>query len=105
MQEELNTYERELPIDSSWRKPFNALQTNLQEIDAAMDAEAAADAVVDYGADTWVINAGGIMSFYPTDLPFQTRNPLLAQRSSGDLFGDAVKAGKARGLRDRKSVV
>ncbi|MDQ0733373.1 alpha-amylase family protein [Arthrobacter sp. B1I2] len=99
MLEELNTYERDLPTDSSWRKPFNALQTNLQEIDAAMDAAAAADAVVDYGADTWVVNAGGIMSFYPTNLPFQTRNPLLAQRPSGDLFGDAVKAGKARGLK------
>lgn len=99
MQKEFNTYDRDLPQDSRWHQPFNVLQTNLQEIDADMDAEAAADAVVDYGADTWLLNAGGIMSFYPTDLPFQTRNPLLAERPSGDLFGDAVKAGKARGLK------
>lgn len=64
-----------------------------------MDVEAAADAAVDFGADTWLLNAGGILSFYPTDLPFQTRNPLLSRRPSGDLFGDAVCAAKARGLK------
>lgn len=99
MQKEAKTYERDLPPESRWREPFNVLQTNLQEIDAGMDVEAAADAAVDFGADTWLLNAGGIMSFYPTDLPFQTRNPLLAQRPSGDLFGDAVTAAKARALK------
>ncbi|GAA1445876.1 alpha-amylase family protein [Nocardiopsis tropica] len=91
--------ERDLPRESSWRRPFNVLQTNLQDIDAGMDVEAAADAVRDYGADTWLINAGGISSFYPTDLPFQTRNPLLGARPSGDLFGDAVVAARSRGIR------
>lgn len=99
MQKESPTYERDLPPDSRWHQPFNVLQTNLQEIDACMDVEAAADAALDFGADTWLLNAGGIMSFYPTDLPFQTRNPLLSQRPSGDLFGDAVAAAKERGLK------
>ncbi|MGK3956390.1 alpha-amylase family protein [Arthrobacter sp. R4] len=93
------TSERDLPPDSRWHEPFGVLQTNLQEIDAGMDVEAAIDAVVEYGADTWLLNAGGISSFYPTELSFQTRNPLLDQRESGDLLGDAVAAAKQRGIK------
>ncbi|TKG70925.1 alpha-amylase family protein [Prauserella endophytica] len=94
-----STPERDLPPHSKWREPFGAVQTNLQDIDALMDVEAAADAVVEYGADTWLLNAGGILSFYPTDLPFQTRNPMLGRRASGDLLGDAMSAAKRRGLK------
>ena len=92
-------YDRDLPQDSRWLDPYNVLQTNLQEIDVHMDVDKAADAAVEYGADTWLLNAGGIESFYPTDLPFQTRNPLLGMRPSGDLFGDAVAAAKRRELK------
>lgn len=63
-----------------WTAPFEMFQTNLREVDATMDVGAVADAVVAFGADTWLVNGGGIMSFYPTDLPFQTRNPFLADR-------------------------
>jgi hypothetical protein len=94
-----SSHERSTPSDSRWQRSFDVLQTNLQEIDAAMDVEAAADAVLDYGADTWMLNAGGISAFYPSDLPFHTRNPFLAQRRSGDLLGDAVKAAKQRGIK------
>lgn len=82
-----------------WRSPFSVFQTNLQEIDAVMDVERALDVIEGHGADTWLINTGGIVSFYPTDLPFQTRNPFLADRPSGDLIGDAVKAAHRRGIR------
>jgi hypothetical protein len=82
-----------------WRRPFSVFQTNLQEIDALMDVEKTLDFIMDYGADTWLINTGGIVSFYPTDLPFQTRNPFLAGRPSGDLIGDAVAAAHRRGIR------
>ncbi|MCZ2816345.1 alpha-amylase family protein [Modestobacter sp. VKM Ac-2984] len=91
--------QRDLPAGSRWREPFTVLQTNLQQVDADVDVEVALDAVEDHGADTWLLNAGGISSFYPTDLPFQTRNPLLAGRASGDLFGDAVAAAKRRAVR------
>jgi hypothetical protein len=74
-------------------------QTNLREIDATMDVEAVLDFVQAHGADAWLVNAGGILSFYPTDLPFQTRNPYLAQRPGGDMLGDAVKAARKRGIR------
>ncbi len=90
---------RRLPEGSRWRRPFQVLQTNLQPVDALMDADAAVAAALDYGADTWLLNAGGILSFYPTDLPFQTRSPMLADRPSGDLLGDAVAAAHARGVK------
>ncbi|MEV5828726.1 alpha-amylase family protein [Spirillospora sp. NPDC052242] len=64
-----------------------------------MDVEAALDVVEDHGADTWLVNAGGIVAFYPTDLPFHARNPFLADRPSGDLLGDAVAAAGRRGVR------
>lgn len=89
---------RDLPVGSRWRRPFTILQTNLQEIDAGMDVDAALDAVERMGGDTWLLNAGGITSFYPTDLDFQTRNPHLAERPSGDLFGDAAFAAEKRGI-------
>lgn len=74
-------------------------QTNLRETDAALDVEAVLDVIGRHGADTWLVNAGGILSFYPTELPFQTRNPHLAERPGGDLLGDAVRGAHARGVR------
>ncbi|MFE0757456.1 alpha-amylase family protein [Inquilinus sp. NPDC058860] len=90
----------EVPGDRGWwRRPFSVFQTNLQEIDAVLDVEKALDFIEEYGADTWLINTGGIASFYPTELPFQTRSPFLADRPSGDLIGDAVAAAHRRGIR------
>lgn len=82
-----------------WNSSFRMFQTNLREIDAGLDVERTLDVIEDYGADTWLVNAGGIMAFHPSDLPFQARNPFLARRPSGDLLGDAVEAAHARGIR------
>ncbi|WP_165368174.1 alpha-amylase family protein [Phytoactinopolyspora endophytica] len=82
-----------------WNYPFAVFQTNLQEIDASLDVEAALDAIEAHGANAWLLNTGGIISNFPTELPFQTRNPHLAERPSGDLVGDAVEAAHQRGIR------
>jgi hypothetical protein len=82
-----------------WHEPFRMFQTNLREIDAGLDVERVLDYLVEFGADTWLLSVGGILSNYPTDLDFQTRNPYLAARPSGDLVGDAVKAAARRGIR------
>ena len=79
------------PARPWWRLPFGMFQTNLREIDATLDVEAVLDYIQQHGADAWLVNAGGILSFYPTDLPFQTRNPYLEQRPGGDMLGDAVR--------------
>ena len=59
-----------------WQKPFANVQTNLQEIDATMDVEKALDVIEAHGANSWLLNTGGIASQYPTELPFQTRIPI-----------------------------
>lgn len=82
-----------------WQDPFRMFQTNLREIDAGFDVERVVDYLVEFGVNTWLLSVGGILSNYPTDLDFQTRNPYLANRASGDLVGDAVTEAKRRGIR------
>jgi hypothetical protein len=82
-----------------WMSPFRVFQTNLREIDAGLDVEGVLDRIIDHGSNVWLLNAGGIVSFYPTELDFQTRNPHLDARASGDLLGDAVAAAHRRGVR------
>ncbi|HIY64718.1 MAG TPA: beta-galactosidase [Candidatus Agrococcus pullicola] len=82
-----------------WQSPFRMFQTNLREPDALMDVDATLDQIEEHGADVWLVNAGGIISFYPSQLPFQSVNPYLRQRPSGDLLADAVAAARRRGIR------
>ncbi len=46
--------------------------------------------------DALLLNAGGIMAFYPTRIPYHHKSAYLGTR---DLFGDFAKATKARGMR------
>lgn len=43
-----------------------------------------------------LLNAGGIVAFYPTRIPYHHKSQYLGDR---DLFGDFAKAAKARGIR------
>lgn len=82
-----------------WQKPFRMFQTNIREIDAGLDVDRVLDRIIDYGANTWLLSVGGIVSNYPTALPHQSANPHLAERPSGDLIADAVSAAGRRGVR------
>ncbi len=78
-----------------WRYPQRLLQTNLREIDAAMDVERYLREVEASGASVVLFNVGGIVANYPTDLPFHYRNPHM----TGDLAGTVLKRLHERGLR------
>ncbi|MDQ3655442.1 MAG: beta-galactosidase, partial [Chloroflexota bacterium] len=94
----IQTTETEATDQPWWQQPFRMFQTNLREIDAGLDVERVLDYITDYGANAWLISVGGILSNYPTELDFQTANPHLARRQSGDLIGDAATAAVERGV-------
>lgn len=81
-----------------WRRPFRVFQTNLREIDAGLDVKAVVATIKDVGANTWLLNTGGIVSFYPSALGFQHPSPWLSERASGDLIGDALAEAHANGI-------
>jgi Hypothetical glycosyl hydrolase 6/Beta-galactosidase trimerisation domain len=94
IEEPSNAKTAELPW---YRRIKRVGQTNFNEKDPL-------NANVDEWADYWAsakvdavaLSVSGPVAFYPTDVPFYRRSPYLNSR---DLFGDCVKAAKARGLR------
>ncbi len=81
--------------DSWWLTPQRMLQTNLREIDVAMDIPTYVAAVKDSGASVVLLNVGGIVANYPTELPFQHRNPRLQNDFVGEVI-DGLHAAKIR---------
>lgn len=82
-----------------WSSPFGVFQTNLREIDVTLDVEAVLDDIEAQGADVWLLNVGGILAHYPSDLSFHARNPHLVDRPGGDLIADALAGAQRRGVR------
>lgn len=83
--------------DTTWwnRTPIRLIQTNLREIDVLMDQDAYMKTIEDASANVVLINVGGIVANYPTDLPFHYRNPLM----KGDFTGDMVRKLHKKGLK------
>ena len=67
------------PIDEWWLKePYRLVQTNLREIDAIdFDIDVYVNSIKEMGANTVLINVGGIVANYYTDLEFHYQNPNL----------------------------
>lgn len=59
------------------REPIRLVQTNLREVDARLDPRQIVREVAAFGANAILFSVGGIVSFYPTRLPFQTPVPYL----------------------------
>jgi len=76
-------------------KPMRLVQTNLREIDAALDVEAYTQQIRRFKADVVMINVGGIVANYPTELACHYRNPYL----QGDLVAKLVERLHADGIR------
>ncbi len=76
-------------------KPMRMIQTNLREIDIPLDLDVYVNQIKKYHANVVLFNVGGIVANYPTDLPFQYRNPRL----KGDAVGEVVERLHSEGIR------
>ncbi len=73
-----------------WWKQNNlrVIQVNLPAYEAAtLNPDSLVTDLVEHSANTVIINAGGIMAFYPTKLPFHYTNPYMKP----NMLGDVVK--------------
>ena len=78
-------------------EPIRFLQTNLSERDSVVDPVALVAAVHDTGANTFLVNMGGIVAQYPTRAPFHYPSGFLP--AGRDLFGDVLREAHARKIR------
>ena len=71
------------------------IQCNLRDIDGAMDVNRLIEDVKGFHANALMVGAGGITSFFPSKLSYQTPSPYL----KGDVLGEIVRKGHENGLR------
>src|SRR5262245_54456185 len=72
-------------------------QINFNERDPlTMDVNAWADYWASLKVDALLLNGGGIVAYYPTEVPYHHRSEFLGSR---DLFGELVAATRAKGIR------
>lgn len=65
---------------------LRVIQVNLPDYEAAtLHPDSLVEDLVNYSANTVIINAGGIMAFYPTKLPFHYTNPYMKPNMLGDV--------------------
>jgi len=88
--------ESEGDVKGWWlKKPMRLVQTNLREIDATLNVDTYMQRIGEFKADVVMINVGGIVANYPTELAGQYLNPRL----KGDLVGALIERLHAKGIR------
>ena len=85
----------EQAVDRWWLQPQRMVQTNLREIDAAMDVDQYVREIKDFRATVVLFNVGGIVANYPTGLAYHYRNPFM----KGDLVGTVLQGLHKEGIR------
>ena len=84
---------------TSWWKKNNlrVIQTNLPAYEAAtINPDSLLKDLENFSANTLLINAGGIMAFYPTELDFHYTNPFL---KNNNMLADVVRKCHEKGIR------
>jgi hypothetical protein len=63
-----------------WQTPFRMIQPNLRKIDAiGMDVKELVRTIREFGGNVILANAGGIVSWYRSELPYQRMNEYLRE--------------------------
>lgn len=84
--------------DLWWKQPLRVVQTNLQVRDTGrIEPKRLAAQIRAMNANTLVFNVGGIYAWYPTKVPYHTRNDHLP--AGRDLLEEVIDACHERGLR------
>jgi len=85
------------PDSIPWWKANNIrmLQANLPAYEATLDVDSLIADLKYFSANTLLINAGGIMAFYPTKLENQYVNPYMKE----NMLGDVITKCHAEGIR------
>src|SRR5690348_15686866 len=89
---------RSAPGDRPWYATMRRCgQLNLNERDPlTLDVKSWTDYWASLKLDALLLNGGGIVAFYPTDVPYHHRSEFLGSR---DLFGELAAATKSRSMR------
>lgn len=71
-----------------WRQNnLRVIQTNLPDYEAAaLNADSLVNDLMNYSANTLIINAGGIMAFYPSKLDYHYINPYIKNEMLRDVI-------------------
>jgi len=84
--------------DGWWmNEPVRWVQTNLREVDAAMDTTRLANQLAGMRANVVLMGMGGICAYYPTKVDFHYPSPHLPPGK--DMFGDILREAHARKIR------
>jgi hypothetical protein len=78
-------------------EPIRWVQTNLREVDAAMDTKHLAGQLAEMRANVVLMGMGGIAAYYPTNVPFHFRSRYLP--AGQDTFGDFLREAHSRKIR------
>ncbi len=86
------------PAEKTWyARMLRCGQVNVNERDPlTMDVESWMDYWASLKVNAVLLNGGGIVAFYPTEVPYHHRSEFLGPR---DLFGELVAAAKRRNFR------
>ena len=89
------TAEIQWPDSIPWWKANNLrmIQTNLPAYEAGLNVDSLVSDLKYFSANTLLINAGGIMAFYPTTLEFQYVNPYMKDTMLKDVIDKCHAAG------------
>lgn len=85
------------PDTLEWWKRNNlrVMQTNLPAYEAALNVDSLVQDLLAFSANTLIINAGGIMAFYPTKLENQYTNPYMNE----NMLKDVIQKCHANGIK------